>query len=95
MMLSCRVSTISLKVLGCSHLDASPPPAEGLGANVGGDEVAVAHSPRPAEEVCQAMSHTGSCVAGSLLCCNAVSFSCLLLQLLCRHLHKLLDDGVE
>lgn len=24
-----------------------------------------------------------------------VSFSCLLLQLLCRHLHKLLDNGVE
>lgn len=57
----------------CSHLDASPPPPEGLSANVGGDEVAVAHSSRPAEEVCQAVSHTGCRVAGSLLCCNAAS----------------------
>lgn len=65
--------TISMKVLECLHLDASPPPAEGLGANVGGDEVAVAHSSRPAEEVGQAMSHAGCCVAGSLLCCNAAS----------------------
>lgn len=65
--------TVSLKVLECSHLDASPPPAEGLGTNVGGDEVAVAHSPRPAEEVRQAVSHTGCRVAGSLLCCNAAS----------------------
>ena len=65
--------TISLKVLECSHLDTSPPPAEGLGTDVGGDEVAVAHSPRPAEEVRQAVSHAGCRVAGSLLCCNAAS----------------------
>lgn len=65
--------TMSLKVLECSHLDASPPPAEGLGADIGGDEVAVAHSPRPAEEVRQAVSHAGGRVAGSLLCCNAAS----------------------
>lgn len=65
--------TVSLKVLECSHLDVSPPPAEGLGADVGGDEVAVAHSSRPAEEVRQAVSHAGCRVAGSLLCCNAAS----------------------
>lgn len=86
---------MSLKVLKSSHLDTSPPPAEGLGADVGGDEVAVAHSPRPAQEVRQTVSHASCRVAGSLLCCNAVSFSCLLLQLLRRHLHKLLDNGVE
>lgn len=57
----------------CSHLDASPPPAESLGADIGGDEVAVAHSPRPAEEIRQAVSHAGCRVAGSLLCCNAAS----------------------
>lgn len=56
-----------------SHLDASPPPAEGLGADVGGHEVAVAHPPRPAEEVGQAVGHAGRRVAGSLLCCNAAS----------------------
>lgn len=56
-----------------SHVDASPPPAEGLGADVGGDEVAVAHSPRPAEEVRQTMSNASCRVAGSLLCCNAAS----------------------
>lgn len=65
--------TISLKILECSHLDASPPPAKGLGADIGGDEVAVAHSPRSAEEVRQAVSHAGCRVAGSLLCCNAAS----------------------
>lgn len=62
-----------LKVLERSHLDASPSPAEGLGADVGGDEVAVAHPPRPAEEVRQAVSHAGCCVAASLLCCNTAS----------------------
>ena len=67
------VFTISMKILECLHLDASPPPAEGLGSDVGGDEVALAHSPRPAEEVRQAVSHAGRCVAGSLLCCNAAS----------------------
>lgn len=56
-----------------SHLDASPPPAEGLGADVGGHEVAVAHPPRPAEEVGQAVGHAGRRVAGPLLCCNAAS----------------------
>lgn len=62
-----------LKDSECSHLDVSPSPAEGLGADVGGDEVAVAHAPRPAEEVRQAVSHTGRCVAASLLCCNTAS----------------------
>lgn len=56
-----------------SHLDASPPPAKGLGTDVGGHEVAVAHPPRPAEEVGQAVGHAGRRVAGSLLCCNAAS----------------------
>lgn len=56
-----------------SHLDASPPPAEGLGTNVGGHKVAVAHPSRPAEEVGQAVGHAGGRVAGSLLCCNAAS----------------------
>lgn len=56
-----------------SHLDASPPPAEGLGAHVGGHKVAVAHPPRSAEEVGQAVGDAGGSVAGSLLCCNAAS----------------------
>lgn len=56
-----------------SHLDASPPPSKGFGSDIGRDEVAVAHSPRSAEEVCQPVSHAGRCVAGSLLCCNAAS----------------------
>lgn len=56
-----------------SHLDASPPPAEGLGAHVGGHKVAVAHPPRSAEEVGQAVGDAGGGVAGSLLCCNAAS----------------------
>lgn len=65
--------TVSLKMLECSHLDVSPPPAKGLRTNIGGNEVAVPHSPRPAEEVRQAMSYTGCCVAGSFLCCNTAS----------------------
>lgn len=56
-----------------SHLDVSPPPAEGLGAHVGGHKVAVAHAPRSAQEVGQAVSDAGGGVAGSLLCCNAAS----------------------
>lgn len=64
---------LKLRTRFSSHLDASPPPAEGLGADVGGHEVAVAHPPRPAEEVGQAVSHAGRRVAGSLLCCNAAS----------------------
>lgn len=56
-----------------SHLDASPPPAESLGADIGGDEVAVTHSARPAKEVRQTVSHAGCRVAASLLCCNAAS----------------------
>lgn len=56
-----------------SHLHASPPPPESLGTDVSGDEVAVAHSSRPAEEVGQAVSHAGRRVAGALLCCNAAS----------------------
>lgn len=56
-----------------SHLDASPPPAEGLGTDVGGHKVAVAHPPRSAEEVGQAVGHAGCRVAGTLLCCNAAS----------------------
>lgn len=56
-----------------SHLDVSPPSAESLGTHVGGHKVAVAHAPRSAEEVSQAVSHAGGSVAGSLLCCNAAS----------------------
>lgn len=56
-----------------SHLDVSPPPTEGLGADIGGHEVAVAHPPRPAEEVGQAVGDAGGGVAGSLLCCYAAS----------------------
>lgn len=58
-------------MLECSYLGVSPPPAESLGAHIGGDKVTVAHAPRPAQEVCQAVSHAGGRVAGSLLCCNA------------------------
>lgn len=68
------VFTISQKTDGeRSHLGASPSPAEGLGANVGGNEVAVANSARPAEEVGQAVGHARGRVAGALLCRNAAS----------------------
>lgn len=65
--------TFNVPVGQSSHLDVSPPPAEGLGTDVGGHKVAVAHPPRSAEEVRQAVGHAGCSVAGSLLCCNAAS----------------------
>lgn len=64
----CPVFTMST-ALSSLFLDASSPPAEGLGAHVGWDEVVLAHGPWPAQEVCQAVGHTGGCVAGPLLCC--------------------------
>lgn len=65
----CHVFTVLTSPFSFSDLGASSPPAEGLGAHVGWDEVVLAHCPWPAQEVCQAVGDTGGCVAGPLLCC--------------------------
>lgn len=65
----CHVFTVFTSPFSFSHLDTSSSPAKGLGAHIGGDKVVLAHCPWPAQEVCQAVGHTGGCVAGPLLCC--------------------------
>lgn len=56
-----------LESVSSSGLKVSTATTKGIGAHIGGHEVALHHAPRSAQQVCQPMGYTGGSVAGSLL----------------------------
>ena len=62
-----RAVTFFLESFRCSDPKVPATPTKDFEAHLGGQQVALHHAPRSAQQACQPMGHAGCSVAGSLL----------------------------